>query len=416
MSKAQLVITAVVLEGRSKTEVARDYEVSRYWVQQLVKRYESEGPAAYEGRSRRPHHNSQAVDGALEDKIVRLRKTLTKQGYDAGAATIAEHLARDPTVAKVPAVSTIWRILSRRGFVIPQPQKRPRSSWKRFEADLPNQCWQADVTHWQLADHTTVEILNIIDDHSRLGLASHARRVTTGPDVVDTVLAACTHWGTPAALLTDNGAIFTATPRRGRRTALQITLGEFGINYIKLPALPSPDLRKSRALPPNPQKAAHRPTHSTHHHRIASPDRRIPHLLQHHPTPPGPAPAHPTASVHRPAQSLPRRPPHRAPLPGTPRQNRRRRRHHPPLQQPPAPHRPVQTPPRHPRPRAHRQPRHPRPGSPHRPPHPQTRPRPHPRLPTTRRQMRKLTRKQAQGVNHVSGHLSTMSRDMTWSG
>ena len=232
MSKAQLVITAVVLEGRSKTEVARDYEVSRYWVQQLVKRYESEGPAAYEGRSRRPHHNSQAVDGALEDKIVRLRKTLTKQGYDAGAATIAEHLARDPTVAKVPAVSTIWRILSRRGFVIPQPQKRPRSSWKRFEADLPNQCWQADVTHWQLADHTTVEILNIIDDHSRLGLASHARRVTTGPDVVDTVLAACTHWGTPAALLTDNGAIFTATPRRGGRTALQITLGELGINYL----------------------------------------------------------------------------------------------------------------------------------------------------------------------------------------
>ncbi len=96
MSKAQLVITAVVLEGRSKSEVARDYDVSRYWVQQLVRRYETEGAAAFEPHSRRPHRNPRAVDTALEDKIVRLRKTLDKQGYDAGAATIAEHLTRDP--------------------------------------------------------------------------------------------------------------------------------------------------------------------------------------------------------------------------------------------------------------------------------------------------------------------------------
>ena len=39
MSKARLVITAVVVEGRSKSEVARDYDVSRYWVQQLCRRY-----------------------------------------------------------------------------------------------------------------------------------------------------------------------------------------------------------------------------------------------------------------------------------------------------------------------------------------------------------------------------------------
>ena len=61
MSKAQLVITAVVLEGRSKSEVARDYDVSRYWVQQLVKRYAAEGPAAFEPRSRRPNTNPRSV-------------------------------------------------------------------------------------------------------------------------------------------------------------------------------------------------------------------------------------------------------------------------------------------------------------------------------------------------------------------
>jgi transposase InsO family protein len=231
MSKAQLVITAVVLEGRSKSEVARDYDVSRTWVQQLCQRYDAEGATAFEPRSRRPHHNPQAIDAELEERIVRLRKSLDKQGFDAGAATIASHLARDPQITKVPAVSTIWRILKRRGFVAPQPQKRPRSSWKRFCAELPNQLWQADVSHWRLADHTEVDILDIIDDHSRLAVASIARPTMTGPDVLDTFLAAFPQWGTPAGVLTDNGAIFTAKYRGDGRTALEITLGQLGIKY-----------------------------------------------------------------------------------------------------------------------------------------------------------------------------------------
>jgi len=232
MSKAQLVISAVVLEGRSKSEVARDYEVSRQWVHQLVTRYETEGAAAFQPRSRRPHTNPWAINAELEERIVRLRKTLDKAGYDAGATTIAEHLTRDPGTTKTPALSTIWRILRRRGFVVPQPHKRPRSAWKRFTAAQPNELWQADVTHWQLADHTEVEILNLLDDHSRVGLASLARTTIGGNDVVDTFTTAFTRWGTPASVLTDNGAIFTATPRRGGRTALQVILGELGIKYL----------------------------------------------------------------------------------------------------------------------------------------------------------------------------------------
>jgi transposase InsO family protein len=232
MSKAQLVITAVVLEGRSKSEVARDYDVSRQWVQQLVKRYEADGDAAYLPRSRRPHHSPQAITIEVEDRIVRLRKTLTKRGLDAGADTIAAHLATDPSITNVPAISTIWRILKRRGFVTPQPHKRPRSSWKRFEAELPNQCWQADVTHWHLAHGGGVEILNIIDDHSRLAIATLARRTIGGPDVTATFTTAFTTWSPPASVLTDNGAIFTGAPRRGGRTALEITLGTLGINYL----------------------------------------------------------------------------------------------------------------------------------------------------------------------------------------
>ena len=107
MSMARLVITAVTVEGRWKSEVARDYGVSRVWVQKLVRRYQREGPAAFEPRSRRPHSNPRAVDLEVEDQIVRLRKTLTKKGVDAGAETIAAHLQM-AGVSPVPAVSTIW--------------------------------------------------------------------------------------------------------------------------------------------------------------------------------------------------------------------------------------------------------------------------------------------------------------------
>jgi transposase InsO family protein len=169
------------------------------------------------------------VGADLEDRIVRLRKEPSKQGLDAGADTIRCHLQRDRGSTRVPATSTIWRILTRRGFVTPQPRKRPKSAGTRFCAAMPNERWQADVTHWWLADGTEVEILNIEDDHSRLDLASDARLTTTGADVVAGFRKAFRRHGIPARVLTDNAAIFTGKPRRGGRVALEIELDLLGV-------------------------------------------------------------------------------------------------------------------------------------------------------------------------------------------
>jgi transposase InsO family protein len=132
---------------------------------------------------------------------------------DAGAATIHYHLSKRHAV--VPSVPTIWRVLKARGFVTPQPHKRPKCSFIRFEAQLPNERWQADVTHVTLSDGQVFEVLNIIDDHSRLCVASRAFVATRSPDVVRTLHKAAGQWGYPEKFLTDNGAIFTASGDRG---------------------------------------------------------------------------------------------------------------------------------------------------------------------------------------------------------
>ena len=227
MSLARLVITAVAVEGRTKSEVARDYGLSRRWVQKLVARYEAEGDVALDARSRRPGTSPQRVAGDLEDEIVAQRKWLREAGLDAGAATIHYHLSRDG--AAVPSISTIWRVLRRRGFVVPEPHKRPKSSIVRFQAEQPNERWQADLTHWVIRDGVEVEILNQLDDHSRLLVGSDAAETFKAGDVVASFQKAAADSGFPATMLTDNAAVFTGAYRGQGWVALERELMGLGI-------------------------------------------------------------------------------------------------------------------------------------------------------------------------------------------
>jgi transposase InsO family protein len=208
MALADYLVAAVLIEGRPVAEVAEAHGVSRSWLYELLTRYRDGGDDALRPRSRRPHHSPTRTAAAVEDEIVRWRKRLTDQGLDAGAATIHTHVLR--AGGPVPSQATIYRILARRGFIAPEPGKRPRSSYTRFEADLPNERWQTDITHWRLANGRTVEIMNIIDDHSRLLVASRTLTTFDGTTVLETFKTATRSYGEPASLLTDNGGVFTA--------------------------------------------------------------------------------------------------------------------------------------------------------------------------------------------------------------
>ena len=224
---ARLVITAVVVEGRSKSAVARDYGVSRRWVQHLVGRYVAEGDAAFEPRSRRPHTSPSRIPSELEADIVELRKSLAEEGLDAGPATIQYHLRSAHRVP--PSLSTIWRVLRARGFVVDQPHKRPRSSIIRFAAEQPNERWQADITHVRIADRYEVEVFNQLDDHSRLLVGSDARGTFKAADVVASFMEAASRHGTPASYLTDNAALFTGAYRGRGWVALERELVSRGV-------------------------------------------------------------------------------------------------------------------------------------------------------------------------------------------
>ncbi len=214
MGLARYVVDAVVLEGRSAREVARAHGISKSWIYELIARYRDGGYQALEPRSRRPRSCKHGTPPEVIKAIVALREELHDQGHDCGAATISYHLTAK--IENVPSRATIWRILRREGLIVSQPQKRPQSSLIRFEADLPNEMWQTDITHWHLAEGEHAEIMNMIDDHSRLFLASQAFTTTKAQDVVDVFHKAIELHGLPACLLSDNGAVFTATPRKGK--------------------------------------------------------------------------------------------------------------------------------------------------------------------------------------------------------
>ena len=226
MGRERYLVEAMVVEGRSPTELARTHGVARSWLYELLARFREGGYPALVPRSRRPNRCPRRTAPELEAEVVRLRQELSHAGFDAGPQTILFHLPEH--FQQLPSAATVWRILKRHGLVVPQPHKRPKASFVRFEAQLPNETWQCDATQWQLADGSQVEILNFEDDHSRLFLNSTAYPTVKAANVVESFLSAADAYGFPASLLSDNAAVFSGSSRRGK-VALELELESRGI-------------------------------------------------------------------------------------------------------------------------------------------------------------------------------------------
>ena len=202
--------------------------MSRQSFYKYKRRWDAEGPAGLVERSRRPHRSPGQIPAALEDEIVRLRKSLP---VDNGAQTIAYHLAR--AGGAVPSVATIHRALVRRGMVTPQPQKRPRASWRRFEWPRPNDAWQIDATCWALRSGREVWVMDVLDDHSRLVVAARVCGGPTGDAAWGAFCDASERYGVPAHVMSDNGACFTGRFFSGGEAAFERDLRALGVRHIR---------------------------------------------------------------------------------------------------------------------------------------------------------------------------------------
>jgi transposase InsO family protein len=204
-----------------------EHGISRWFFYDLRRRHARDGDAVLEPRSRAPHRVLNRTGSGVEDTVVRLRKELLDLGLDAGPATIWDHLSA--AGGPVPSEATLWRILHRRGLIVPEPKKAPKRSGRRFVAERANERWQIDSTHWALAEGTPVEVINVIDDCTRVLIQSVAVGTCTTAGALEAITRGAETWGWPEGVLSDNASVFHGRPGDGRPGGLSVALGALGI-------------------------------------------------------------------------------------------------------------------------------------------------------------------------------------------
>lgn len=206
----------------------RENRISRQTFYKWKRRAEAAGGVlGLEEQSRRPLRSPNQTSVVVEEAVVRARKELDDVGWDSGPWSVRQRLLQLAIVG-VPSEATIWRVLVRRGLITPEPKKRPKVTWRRFVWARPNDLWQIDATHWSLANGRIVEVINIIDDHSRVCLRSLAVLTCTSAGAWKAIEHSAVRWGLPARLLSDNGTAFNQS-RRNSVSQFELNLRALGV-------------------------------------------------------------------------------------------------------------------------------------------------------------------------------------------
>lgn len=198
------VIQTPALRGWTVEQTCTFYGISPATFYVWRSRFNEQGVEGLQPRSRRPGHSPVQVTGDREATIVTMRRTHPAWG--------ARRIRDELRLAGVspPAVSTIHQVLVRHGLV--EPVRSEARATARFERPVPNDLWQIDATEWELADRTVVQIIDIIDDHSRVLTASRAWPGLSEDNAWDTLQGAIDAYGPPRQLLSDNARWLTGRP------------------------------------------------------------------------------------------------------------------------------------------------------------------------------------------------------------
>ena len=198
-------VLAVIGDGRTVDEVARDWGISRRTMHRWLARYEGDGLEGLNNRSHRPGHCPHQTSPAVEAMVLEMRRAHSYWG----ARRIAFELARK-RIQPAPSESAVYRCLVRAAVIDPITRRRRRETWKRWERGGPMELWQLDLVHgFLLADGSSAKALTGIDDHSRYCVSARLMASERTQSVCDGFNSAMHTYGVPLQVLTDNGKVFT---------------------------------------------------------------------------------------------------------------------------------------------------------------------------------------------------------------
>lgn len=227
------------------TAFCAEHGLSRKSFYKLRRIAAEDGPAAVlEPRSRRPHHSPARITDEVKQHAVNVRKALEESGWDYGPISVFDKMT-DMGMAP-PSIAALGRIFRHTGAAPEQPDKKPRSAYKRFVYPAPNCLWQIDGTQRPLANGKACVIFQLIDDHSRLALASHVDTGETARGALTVVRKAIDAHGVPQKFLSDNGLAFNVS-RRGWISQLMGYLAPMGVQMVTgKPATPTTQGKNER--------------------------------------------------------------------------------------------------------------------------------------------------------------------------
>jgi transposase InsO family protein len=194
-----------VAAGVPVAEVAGRFAVSRQSVHTWVRRYEQGGLGGLMDRSRRPKSSPGQVSAEIEAVVCEMRREHPRWG-----PVRLVHEVRRAGASPAPSRMSVYRVLVRHGLIEPQPRKRPKDSYVRWERDTPMALWQLDIVGGVfLADGTEAKVVTGVDDHSRYCVICQVVPRATGRAVCLAFAAALRRFGVPGEVLSDNGKQFT---------------------------------------------------------------------------------------------------------------------------------------------------------------------------------------------------------------
>ena len=200
--------------GQSVKEVAATLGRSERWVRKWRARYEAEGWAGLQDRSRRPHHSPRRMTEAQKQAIRTARSELeaeaargTQLKYVGGQAVRTR--LKEKGVQPLPSKATIERVLQEAGMTRPYKRSKPTSvDYPHLQASQPQEHIQVDIVPHYLQGGKRAACFNAIDVVSRYptGKAYAQRRSV---DAAAFLLRVWAELGIPKYTQVDNEGCFS---------------------------------------------------------------------------------------------------------------------------------------------------------------------------------------------------------------